>query len=262
MSSVPVIIAIVVLLAGLVCYAFIAQTVSQKKQQKERLLLALKSRIRNFKFMLSGFPPGFLPKELTLLVQKSLAQLLDQLSKMEPNHPGHKEDLKTIVQQMAETQRLQQNQPSSPIENPKQAREIKTSLEELYKYVFQLEGKKQLTGSQAEAYRNTIRQLVIQLTLDSCALQSRLARDKGKPRLALHYVELALKLALKERNGGRLDNQIAQLRATRSELERLVNESPATEENSAEEADSSAINSEWDKFAQEQQNWKKKQIYD
>lgn len=264
MSSVTVITSIIVLLAALVCYAFIAQTIAQKRQQKERLLAALKARVRNFKFILNGFPPGFLPKELTLLVQRSVMQLLEQLAKLEPGNNGYQEDMQTIAQQMAETQRQAPsatNQPTA-IENPQKAREIKACLEELYKFIFHLEGKKNLSRAQADIYRGMVRHLVLQLTVDSYVLHGRIARDKGKLRLAIHHLDLALKLMMKERASGQFDGRIAQMRATINDLEsRVANESNDTTEVPEEENEQAAISSEWDKFSQDQ-NWKKKQIYD
>jgi hypothetical protein len=264
MSSVAIITSIIVLLAGLVCYAFIAQTLAQKRQQRERLLAALKVRARNFKFILSGFPAGFLPKELALLVQRSLMQLLEQLSKLERSNNTHQEDLQAIAQQMAETQRqapVSSNRPTA-IENPQQAREIKAYLEEFYKFIFQLEGKKNLTKAQADIYRGMIRHLVLQLSVDSYVLHGRIAREKGKPRLAIHYLDLALKLMIRERVSGQFDARIAQIRTAINDLQsHLTNEAGETTELPEEDGDQSAISSEWDTFAQEP-SWKKKQLYD
>ena len=262
MSSVAIITSIIVLLAGLVCYAFISQTMSQKRQQRERLLMALKSRVRNFKFMLNGFPTGFLPKELTLLVQRSLLQLLEQLVKLEPGNGTHKEDLQVITQQIAEAQRQppQRHQPVT-VDNPQKTREIKTSLEELYKFIFHLEGKKNLTKAQADVHRGMIRHLVLQLAVDTYAAHGRIAREKGKLRLAIHYFDLAQKLMTKERTAGNFDARIAQMRASIHDLEdRLHNETNEAAEVAKDEGDQTTVNSEWDKFTQE--NWKKKQIYD
>lgn len=264
MSSVTIITSIIILLAALVCYAFIAQTISQKKQQRERLLAALKVRVRNFKFMLSGFPPGFLPKELTLLVQRSLMQLLEQLAKLEPRNSTYAEDLQAVAHQMAETQRQPPTTGNSPqaIDNPQKAREIKACLEELYKFVFHLEGKRNLARTQADVYRAMIRNLVLQLTVESYVLHGRIAKDKGKLRLAVHYFDLAQKLMLKERANGQFDGRIAQLRSAITDIEgRLLTEEPRTAEVRTEDPDQASISSEWDKFAQEQ-SWKKKQVYD
>ena len=261
MTSVTVITSIIVLLAALVCYAFIAQTISHKKQQRERLLTALKTRVRNFKYMLNGFPAGFLPKELTLLVQRSLMQLLEQLTKLEPN-AKHGEDLQAVAHLMAETQRQPQAAaPPNAIDNPQKAREIKLCLEELYKFVFHLEGKRNVTRAQADVYRSMIRNQVLHLTVDSYVLHGRIAREKDKPRLAIHYFDLALKLMLKERASGQFDARIPQLRSQMADLEsRVTNEAPKATE-PREETTDQAVSQEWDKFAQEQ-SWKKKQVYD
>lgn len=264
MSSVTVITSIIVLLAALVCYAFIAQTISQKKQQRERLLQALKTRARNFKFMLSGFPNGFLPKELTLLVQRSLIEVLEQLNRLEPGQNRYQDDLLATTQLMAETQR-QQNQNAQPItiENPQQIREVKACLEELYKFIFQLEGKKGMPRQQADGHRALIKQLVLQLTIDSYVLHGRLARDKNKLRLAAHYFDLALKLMLRERASGLFDGRISQLQSVISELNsRIPTEGKAGTPQSQEQAGAADINDQWSEFEKEEKGWKKKQIYD
>ncbi len=262
MSSVTIITSIIILLAVLVCYAFIAQTLNQKRMQKERLLQAMKTRARNFKFMLSGFPNGFLPKELTLLVQRSLVDVLETLTKLEPQNANHAEDVLAVTQMMAETQRAAPQQQNSTLENPQQVREIKACLEELYKFVFQLEGKRRLTRPQADANRAMIKQLVLQLTIDSYVLHGRLAREKNKLRLAHHYFDLALKFMKRERNLGIFEGRISQLESvieelrTTMEAEGRLNTSPTPTNND------SNVSEEWDEFEKEEKGWQKKQIYD
>lgn len=262
MSSVTVITAIIVLLAGLVCYAFVAQTLTQKRQQRERLANALKARVRNFKFMLGGLPTGFLPKELVLLVQRSLMQVLEQLTKLEPKKEAHTQELQSIAQQMAETQRQPVKAgPAPPLDSPQKAQEIKACLEELYKFIYQLEGSKSLTRPQADAYRGMIKQLVLQLTVDSHVMHGRVAREKTKLRLAIHHFDLALKLMLRERANGLFDERINQLQTLIAELESQSEDGPLAPTAPVEEGEHEEISEEWDKFEQEG-NWKKKQIYD
>lgn len=262
MSSIAVITTIIVLLAALVCYAFVAQTLTQKRLQRERLTNALRTRVRNFKFMLSGLPAGFLPKELIILIQRSLMQILEQLIKLDPKVEAYQQELQMVTQQLAETQR----QPSQtgappPLDNPQKAQDIKACLEELYKFIFQLEGKNGMTRAQADAYRNTIKQLVLQLTVDGYIIHGRVARDKGKLRLAIHYFDLALKLMLRERSNGQFDGRIAQLQTLISELEVQSGTSPLAAPAAKEDIGQEDISGEWDKFQQET-DWKKKQIYD
>lgn len=262
MSSITVITTIIVLLSGLVCYAFIAQTLAQKRQQRERLANALKSRVRNFQFMLSGLPTGFLPKELVLLIQRSLMQVLEQLNKLEPQKEAYAQELQLVAQQLAETQRQpNRTSPPPPLDKPQKAQEIKACLEELYKFIFHLEGTKGLTRSQADAYRGMIKQLVLQLTIDSYVMHGRVARDKDKPRLAIHYLDLALKLMLRERGSGLFEERIAQLQALTAELESQSKDGPLAPVAPVDEIEQEDISGEWDKFEKEG-NWKKKQIYD
>lgn len=262
MSSIAIITAIIVLLAALVCYAFVAQTLTQKRQQRERLAAALKARLRDFKFMLSGLPAGFLPKELVLLVQRSLMQVLEQLARLEPANSAHAQELQSVAQQMAEVQRQPtQTAATAPLDSAAKVKETKVCLEELYKFIFQLEGKKGMTAAQAEAYRNMIKQLVLQLTIDSYVMHGRAARDKGKPRLAIHYYDLALKLMTRERANGQFEPRIKQMQSLIGELELQNDTAPLAAAAPAVETDQELVSEEWDKFEKES-NWKKKQIYD
>lgn len=265
MSSVVAITSIIVLLATLVCYAFVAQSITNKRRQKERLLTGLKARSRNFKFMLNGFPEGFLPKDLKLLIQRCLMQVSEQLSRLEPQQSSHTEDFQLISQQMAETQRQPpQASKAANLENPQQLREVKACLEELYKFVFQLEAKRNLTHPQAESYRAMIKHLVLVLTVDSYLLHARMAREKGKLRLSKHYYELGLSLMVREGKDGQFDAKIQQVQAISQELEQRIAESsenappiPKSKQQASDE-----VAEEWESFQKEDAGWKKKQIYD
>ena len=264
MSSVTIIIAIVLLLAALLCYAFAVQSIAHKRQKRARMLAGFEQRSRNFKFMLNGFPKGFLPTELTLLVQRSLLHVLEQLSKLDAANANHKEDMLLITQQMTETQQQGDTEATrSSIDNPEQSQEVKACLEELYKFVFHLEASRELSRTQADSYREMIKQLVLQLTIDSYAIHGRIARDKEKPQLALHYFNLGLNLILKNRNGSQFEGRINQLKTAIDELEAKLKEEnkqpmhPDSEGRSDKEA-----KNDWNNFGQNDNSWKKKQIYD
>ncbi len=258
MSSVTIIIAIIVLLASLVCYAFIAQTLVQKRQRRERLLGSLKTKARNFKFMLSAPPAGYLPKDLKLLVQRSLATVCEQLARLEPQVASHKEDLQAVTQQMTETQRQNDERQTRSLDNPQQTKEIKACLEELYKFVFSLEAKRSLTRAQADSYRHMIKQLLLEVTVDAYVLHGKIAKDKEKWRLAIHYFDLGLNLLLREGKNGQFDGRIAQLQQIIAGLKDLADSDSNT---TAAAPGPTAASAEWDDFGQEP-DWKKKQIYD
>jgi hypothetical protein len=212
--------------------------------------------------MLSGLPAGFLPKELILLIYRSLMHVLEQLIKLEPINDNHKQDLALIAQQAAETQRQPTQKTTQVVlDNPQKAQEIKICLEELYKFIFQLEGKKGMTKPQADAYRNMIKELVLQLTVDNYMLHGRLAREKDKLRLAIHYFDLALRLMIRERTSGQFDEKIGQMQTLLSELNAQHRNQSGASSEMPPEAGAEGVNEEWNKFQQEG-TWKKKQIYD
>lgn len=263
MSSVAVIVTIVVLLALLVCYAFISQTLANKREQRDRLVNALSLKARNFKFMLSGFPQGFLPPELTMLVQKSLLEIFNQLADLEPENDQHKVELQGLSQQMNDARRQPSRQTNVRLENPQQISEVKACLEELHKYVFQLEEKGRIPRASADAHRASIRELVVNITVDSYHIAGKQALDKEKPRLALHNLQLAMKLMERERSAGNFDQRIADLQQQCATLRNQIAEEDAEAAGPAlEPEDQADLDEQWNEFGGNDNLWKKKQVYD
>ncbi len=265
MSSVTIITSIIILLVLLVCYAFISQTINHKREQRARLLAALKSRSRNFRFMLNGFPAGFLSKELTLLVHRSLIEVCEQLSKLEPNTPSHVQDLELISNQMTEVQR--QAKPVQPIqlESHQQVKEVKMCLEELNRFVFNIERQGRCNKPTADAYRNQINQLALRVTVNSYELNGQAARQASKIKLASHYFSTALNLLLRKGKPGQYDKKVGVLKGIVAQLEQEMGTEELMSDLAPEEvAEQAEIQEEWDKYSSDKKSdlWKKKQVYD
>lgn len=263
MSSILVIVVIIVLLASLVCYAFISQTLAHKREQRDRLIGALTLKARNFKFMLNGFPQGFLPPELTMLVQKSLMDIYNQLAELEPENNAHQGELQTLSQEMNNARRQHTRQGNVRMENPQQISEVKACLEELHKYIFQLEEKNRIPRQTADAHRASIRELVVNLTVDSYNIAGKQALEKDKPRLALHNLELALRLMERERKSGNFDQRISELQQECAVLGGRISEEDAEATGpEIEPEDQEGLDNQWDEFSNKEGDWKKKQMYD
>lgn len=264
MSTVSIIVAIVVLLGVLVSYAFVQQTVQTKREQRVRMVSALKSRSRSFKFMLNGFPDGFLPKELKILVQRSLADVCDQLSKLEPNQSSHMQDLQIVNTQMVETQRLPAAQQTPTLDNPQQIKDVRASLEELHKYVYKLESKQLVALNQAQIFRAQIKTLALQVTVDGHCLNGTQARQAGKTKLAIHYFDLALNLIVRESKAEVMQKHLHKIKQALEQLkQRLAEEEDLAIPHTSKEKDQAEdAQEEWDKFSEPEDVWKKKNIYD
>ncbi|WP_019605429.1 hypothetical protein [Teredinibacter turnerae] len=264
MNSIAVIATIVLLLAGLVCYAFIAQTVRQKREQRMRLTAALKSRLRSLKFLLNGFPEGFLPKELNLTVQRTIMEVCEQLARLEPQEPSHVQDLQSASNHLQEAHKQSKPDARAHLENPQQIKEAKVCLEELYRFIHQLEKKGTLSASHAETQRNQIKQLALQVTVDNYVMLGNDAQQGGKSKLAAHYLNQSI--SLMERDGKRkhFAERIDELKQRLDALnETLSDDSEQPELNQDDRAEQQAqVAEEWSNFGNEDQNWKKKHVYD
>lgn len=264
MSSIAIITIIIVLLSLLVCYAFIVQSIRQKREQRERLLLALKARARNFNYMLDGFPQGFLPKDLVLLVQRSLQLVYEQMARLEPRNSSHAGNIQVLAAKIAATQK-EPDKPTTivPITNTQQSSDIKQCLEELFKFVYQMERRGQLTPLQSESYRSIVRQLLLQLTVDTYVLHARVAQEKDKLQLACHYLDLAIKLIHKEGQKSQLEAKLVQVVNLKEGLQKILSERGESQTPIlGPDGTNTPIGAEWDEFDKMTQDWKKKQVYD
>lgn len=262
MSTVTLIVAIISLVGILLCYAFVQQTIQANREQRKRLTAALRARVRSFKFMLSGFPTGFLPKELTALVQRSLADVCEQLSRLEPGNQEHAQDLQMVTAMINETQRQPPQQSAAPLENQQQIKDVKNGLEELHKFVFRLEQRRVLASNQSQIYRNQIRDMMVQVTVDAYCLSGNQANQAGKIKLAIHYFDLALSLILREGKADIFRAKVQKLQQTIEQLKEVSSQEVVSPESNPDNIPDLKVQSEWDKFGSKDSVWKKKNVYD
>src|SRR5690606_2512640 len=218
------IIALIIVLAG---YAFISYTLEKRRVRRQRLLGALRLRERNFKEMLAGLPPHFLPAELNILVHRALIETCEQLARLEPKNPAHQADATQYAAQLggikvgAERQRVR-------LENPAQIKELRQHLEELFHFVSQQEQRTLITPLQAAGYQDQIKRLALQANVDAYVAQARLSQQQGKWRLAIHFLTLAQKALKTENANHSYDKQIAQLQAAAAKLQEKLTTQPET----------------------------------
>lgn len=263
--SIYIVSGIIALLILLVGYAFIAHALEKRRVQRLRLLNALKGRERNFKYMITGLPANFLPAELSSLIYRALIETCEQLAKLEPKEPYHRADASQYTAQMS-TLNQAPGTPRVRLENPTQIKEVREQLQELFRFVAQQEHQQQINKVQAAAYGDQIKRLALQISVDNYVMQARLAQQQSKRRLAVHFYSLARKQLSGANANHNYDKQIAQLQTIITKLE----EAPEAQSEQSEQSKSTAkitnkeqgpISKEWEQFGEEDE-WKKKQVYD
>ena len=264
MSSVLIIVIIVVLLVGLVSFAVISQSVSHAREKRNRSITALKTKARQLKYMVSGFPKGFLPRDISLLLQKNLLNVLEQLSSLEPQESQHKQDLQWIASLLNDTQRVAQPEATETLENPQQIKEAKLCLEELNSFVTKQEQKGVFNESTAENYRDRMKQMVLELGMDTYILQARSAEQIGKYKLAVLHLENALNMAIKEGySNGQIQKKVNFLKQKLETTRELAEQESSDEQAPKPQHNEEETNEAWQEFENETDDgWKKKHAYD
>jgi hypothetical protein len=261
--SIYIIASIIILLSALACYAFISQAIEKKRIQKQRLLMTLTTKHRNFMHMLNGFPPNFLTTELLSLIYRALINTCEQLSKIEPNNSRYQNEMALFDNQLS-TLAQNNNVQSVQLDDPQQMKDIRQHLQELQHFVLQQQALKTINKKATNTYLDQIKRLAIQMTVDSYIFSAKQAQQNGKIRLAIHYFTLAKKQLAAENSTHNYDKQIIQMDTLLSKLEEKA--AIATEVNSPSESPKKDdASKEWDTFNKKEKDdkeWKKKQVYD
>lgn len=258
MTSVYVAGGIIVVLILMVCYAFMIQTVTKKKEQQQRLTHALEQRIKKFRILLSGFPEGFLPQDLTLLIYRHLIDAAQQLTALCPKESNYIEELELFSREMSDIQRRPPAARRIRVESPKQGKEIKQYLTELNKFVHRLHQRGKLAKADFDAHSADIRQLVLHIAVDNYISHATTAESADKPKMALHYYTLARNLLGKDTLNKEYKQRLNEINRHIIRLESIVDDEP--KEIDAEESPTN--DTAWNEFGAGDESWKKKAIYD
>lgn len=255
---------LLILLAG---YLFLSHSIEKRRVQRQRLITALRARRNSFRDLATGFPAGFLSHDLTALLYRALVDCCDQLSRLEPKDPTHAEQFNLYTNLLA-TQKESNSQTRVRLENAQQIKEAHGLLQELHKFVMQQSALHLINQVQTEAYVDQIHRLVVQMSVDGHVFNARQSQQLGKARLAIHYYTLARKALAAENAGHSFDKQIAQLDSVIAKLQEKADatpndgEIPAAVQAKPAAATDDSSSKEWKQFDEENEKWKKKQIYD
>lgn len=268
--SAYVIAAIFLLLILIAGYLFLSHSIEKRRIQRQRLITALKARRNSFRDLTTGFPKGFLSNDLMGLLYRALIDCCEQLARLEPNDPIHAEQL-TLYSGLLASLKDADLQTQVRLDNPKQIKEAHGLLQELHKFVKQQAALNQINQVQAAAYTDQIARLLLQMTVDSHIFNARQAQQVGKLKLAIHFYQLGKKALGAKNSSHSFDKQIAQLDTLIAKLREKLeaqekNPKSATTEEANEQAKPEApamgASKEWKQFDEENEKWKKKQIYD
>lgn len=263
MTQIYITIGIIAIIAALVCYVFIRQTIGERQQEKDRLQRVLAKRANDLQQIVSVFPDHFLPKELIVFIYRCIIDAYEQLSKLAPSEKKHIEALKLHSTQLESIVRKPENAKAADLQSVTQINELRQYLNLLGSFLQKSLKRGHISQKQHAHYRQLLKELIIKLAVNNYMISAKQSLEIQKTKLSLHYYDLAKKLLIRETPSNYKDSismidlaiepLLAMEQAEQAEQKASVKE--------AENAEGSDDNSEWDEF-QEESGWKKKNVYD
>jgi hypothetical protein len=263
MTQIYITIGIIAIIAALVCYVFIRQTIGERQREKERLNRVLVKRAKELLQLLSVFPDHFLPKELVVFVYRCIIDAYEQLTKLEPSEKKHVEALKMHSMQLDTTLRNQSGAKAADLQSVNQINELRQYLNLLGSFLQKSLQRNQITPKQHAQYRQLVKEMIVRLAVNNYMITAKQAMEIQKPKLALHYYDLAKKLLERETP----NNYQESIRAINQAMEPLLAMEQADQVTQQESTDATVSpakpeeKSEWDEF-EEDSGWQKKNVYD
>ena len=253
MSTALIIALVGAALIMMVGIAITMQNIEKSKKEKRRLESGLRTRARNFQFMLDGFPEGFLGRDLRALVAQCLLEVNTQLATLNPKDTDSQAAQNKSQQLLDQIKNESREQKSLQLNDPKQIKDIQKLLANLSNFINKLITSKRINAKQAKVYNHQIQRLNLQTTIDTIEDAARKAVKEDKFKLAVHYFEMAIDKMGNSNADGLFNPRIEKLQTLLEEFSSQAEQAASRRE----EADK-----EWDQIDKADDSWKKKALYD
>jgi hypothetical protein len=242
--------------------AYSIQIMEKNNREKRRLMFSLRERAESFKVMLESFPQGFLTPDLQVLMCKCLIDILEQLLQIDKaNRAQHSQSINQVTSHLEQLKANGASGGYQSLSDPKHVQQVQKLLSTVYNFIVKLRQSNQISEAEATSYAKQIRRLNVVSSLDAFRFAKQAAMKEGKPRLALHYQTMSIDKMKKENSDGFFSERIAAFESQLAEFETAIE----THENAPKQAAAAQGSEEWAKFEeqnQQQEQWKKKAIYD
>jgi hypothetical protein len=254
MATSTIVIGVLLCLFILIAVTFTLQQIEKNNREKSALIAALKGQVRNFQFMLEGFPEGLLNRDLKLLVCQCIAENLDQLLRLERNNSEYQQLQQQLNAKIAQLNTQPANSSQyQPLTDPAQIQDVQKLLHSLFNVIQRLYQNKRLNTAQTNSYSSQVQRLATRIALDANLAAAQAALQNGKPRLAVHHYKVVIDKMSKDNADGAFTEQIAMLQQRCAQLDTQA----------ASQPQNSPLNDAWKNF---EQNTKeeplKKSVYD
>jgi hypothetical protein len=264
MTQIYITIGIIAVIAILVCYVFIHQTIGNRRLEKERLQRALSKRAKELLQMASAFPENFLPKELLVFIYRCIIDAFEQLTKLNPSDGQFIDALKLHSLQLETVIRKPETSKTVELHSITQINELRQYLNLLGAFLQKSMERNHITPKQYSHYRHLLKEVIVKLAVNNYMIAAKQALETQKTKLSIHYYDLAKKLLIKE-TPSHYKEALEKITIALEPLLQMEQIERAAQDNDEPSSNAAAKvtndKDEWKDF-EDKGDWKKKNVYD
>jgi len=253
MVIVIVLVGIFIVALGLMLFVFAHQQNEKKKIEIQRRIRTLADRGRQMQILLDELPPHYLSQDLRVFIASQWLDLLHEQKQLGAKESKLNPEMEAAQNKLDEIRSSNQAK-EEPVTDIQVANGVRRNLKQLNKVIVSLYQDKKIAHRIAQTYLNEIKQGFTQTMVEVFRASARKAEAEGNLRIAVvHYKRIMSELNRNNPSG--VHNQtLLECRKTIQDLEEQIDlESENTDNELAESVD---------EMMEEEESWKKKQVYD
>lgn len=242
---------VIALLLVIVVYS--NQQNEKKKIEQQRRIRLLADRGRQMQLLLDEIPPHYISQDFRAFIASQWLDLIQEQEQLGCREPRLKTETEAAQNKLQEIRSSKQPKPE-PVTDLQTANGIRRNLKQLNKIIVGLYQERKLPHRLAQSYLNEIKIGFTQTLVEVFKASARKAEMTGNLRIAVvHYKRIMSELNRSNPNG--IHNQtLLECRQTIQNLEEQIALESEHHDNQLAES--------VDEMIEEQDSWKKKQVYD
>ena len=256
MSPLVITLLIVVGIVILIVIGYVNHMVENSKLEKARLKADLSDRIRRGADLSETLPGQMVSPALKLLLTRLQLQLGERLLQVDKNDNALKTRLGQLRPLVGQGESIPVNNPPQKIASEAKAKEIRFQLESLHGQITRAAQDGLLPANEAKSWVKEIRDMLVQLHVEFFTNLGLQALQENQPRQARLAFERGVQYLQKQPDPAHYQNQLQQLKAQLARANAMVLE------NAQPSADEPSELTEGLKSLEDEDTWKKKNIYD
>jgi len=259
MTTATVIMILFAVAAVSILVIFTAQAREKARIERQRRLTAAEDGYRHIHSILDGLPPQYLNRELRQLLLREAIRRAGVMGEL-----GSTKNIDGLIR--ADEERLEQltgetSETAQPvkIESAETAREIKSLLKSLFDLIEKSAKQGQIQSGAAKQYLKHVLFLARKTQADFLSAMARDQHRNGKPRKAIHYLNMAQTELAKVRDHPQAQQMLLRLR---DHIKALEEASPDSTEKAVANKQQKQLENQWEAFIEEEEGWKKRADFD